>query len=348
MNLLQKDNSNILRGTAILSIMYHNFFHCGLGFSEENEMVYYQSRSNALCLNPTNALYELSSFIGWIGVPVFVFLSGYGLCKKYPPQLPINAHLYFLHNYFKLFFLLLPVIIFFILFDIKDASWTNMFKRIFSLSMLQNINYPQLRTNPEVYWYFSLTFQYYIIYLVFRNFFKPFSLLILSIFSILLLGFLGNSDWYDAMSIYRHCATGWFPVFALGIWFATIDEEISFHCNNLFFEMLILVFLLVCIVVMNLNYFLWLLVPVVSVLLFYYIGVIMIRLPLLSNIFMWLGRYSAFIFVCHPVARTLYLVIQNYLNNIILGTLLYTCMTLFMSYYFEKFYLLIKRKCNYM
>ena len=97
-DLLSRENSKIMRGIAILSIMLHNLLHNPVfGLSKENEMSYNQNLSdsflNVLASGDTHIVAELISFLGWVGVPVFVFLTGYGLAQKYPPhRQSINAN----------------------------------------------------------------------------------------------------------------------------------------------------------------------------------------------------------------------------------------------------------------
>ena len=75
-----------MKGFAIIFIMLHNFLHIN-GFSKENETVFYLERTQMFFQNvlnqPLNVIGDVFSFIGWVGVPVFVFLSGYGLERKY-------------------------------------------------------------------------------------------------------------------------------------------------------------------------------------------------------------------------------------------------------------------------
>lgn len=303
-HILGKENSNILRGLAIISIMLHNFLHYGFGFTEENEMDYSQERADAFFhavnVHETSILGELFSFLGWTGVPVFVFLTGYGLGKKHPSHRWINTFAYLRHQYLKLFFLLLPAILFFVYFDLRSGLLVDAAKKLFVLSMLQNFDYPLLKINPGVYWYFGLTFQLYIVFLFFRKHLKPVILLIFSLLTVFLLGYLGLSDMRDAMSIYRHCITGWFPIFALGIWLSTKEEMLHYKCS-LAKSILFSAFFLVVLVIMNVNYYLWLFVPLASLLFFLSFGNIVMRIPFLSGIFKVVGSYSAFIFVCHPI-----------------------------------------------
>ena len=76
--------SSLIKGYAIIFIALHNFLHMSyMGFVQENEMRFDISKSRLFfehLLNPSWTIVgDLFSFIGWIGVPVFVFLSGFGL-----------------------------------------------------------------------------------------------------------------------------------------------------------------------------------------------------------------------------------------------------------------------------
>lgn len=342
-SILSKDNSNILRGLAILSIMFHNFLHVNYGFSVENEMDFSQKRAdaffNAISSQPTMFFGELSSFLGWIGVPVFVFLTGYGLQKKYHHRQPVDTFAYIKHNYLKLLFLLLPAIIYFMCFDIKNHLGVEVLKKIFSLTMLHNLDYPHLYYDPRVYWYFSLTFQFYIVFLLFRKYFTPSMLLLVSIVSIVLLGFLGQSEFTNTMSIYKHCVTGWFPVFAIGIWLANKSEK-WFASTNMGTDIVLLVLFFCFTLLMNKNYYTWLLLPLVALFMFFYLAKIILRIPALAKIFIWIGRYSAFIFVCHPIARHLYNSLESRINlhNIYFALFFYALLTFVLSYLYKRFY----------
>ncbi len=113
-NLLDKQNALVMRGLAIMAIMLHNFLHRPIfGFTKENETIYSQEKAdtfwNAITSFDTNLFCELFSFLGWTGVSVFVFLTGYGITTKHPPKSTVSSAKYLWNNYIKLFFLMLPV-----------------------------------------------------------------------------------------------------------------------------------------------------------------------------------------------------------------------------------------------
>ena len=76
-----------MRGLAIIGIFLHNYCHW-LGFAvKENEYTFTMSKASSLMQaisNPDwNLPIHLVSFFGHYGVPVFLFLSAYGLVMKY-------------------------------------------------------------------------------------------------------------------------------------------------------------------------------------------------------------------------------------------------------------------------
>ena len=112
-SLLSKDNSLVLRGVAIAFIVLHNFLHLRLwGFSRENEMSFVSGNADSFfstLISGENLAAEFFSHLGWIGVPVFVFLTGYGVTFTEEN----GARCYIRRNYLKLLALMLPAILFF-------------------------------------------------------------------------------------------------------------------------------------------------------------------------------------------------------------------------------------------
>ena len=87
-NLLSRNNSLMLRGVAILFIMLHNFLHFAqFGFTSENEGSFSSEKAVGFfdaIMGGSNVFGEFLSHLGWIGVPVFVFLTGYGIALASP------------------------------------------------------------------------------------------------------------------------------------------------------------------------------------------------------------------------------------------------------------------------
>ena len=164
--MLTKENSQVLRGLAILSIMMHNFLHLERwGFSGENEMSFVQAKADAffsvLSAGQTSffgVLCELFSFAGWLGVPVFVFLTGYGVAVQSDAHIrgvnsgavnEGNRFYYIKKQWLKLFVLMLPAVMFFAFFDFLRMGFSiALLKRVFYLTQLANFVYPYVKCSP--------------------------------------------------------------------------------------------------------------------------------------------------------------------------------------------------------
>ena len=92
---LSRAECSALRAIAITGIVLHNFCHWLNIEAKENEYLFRVSNNDGLwhaLTEPDGMLpVNLLSYFGHYGVPVFVFLSGYGLAKKYDgkPALPV-------------------------------------------------------------------------------------------------------------------------------------------------------------------------------------------------------------------------------------------------------------------
>ena len=75
----------ILKGLAISAIVLHNFFHA-VSPARENEFVFRPERFGVFLetvRHPSLAVQAFLSFFGYLGVPIFIFLSAYGLAKSH-------------------------------------------------------------------------------------------------------------------------------------------------------------------------------------------------------------------------------------------------------------------------
>lgn len=348
-DLLYKENAAIMRGVAITAIMLHNYLHKDVfGFTQENEAFFSQERAdsfmNAMTTLDTNLFGEMFSFLGWIGVAVFVFLTGYGLAKKYPDKSDIDARRYVKHNYLKLFLLMLIGILPFMMFDLYNGGGINVVKKIFALTMLSNFDWPHLKITPGVYWYFGFTFQYYIFYLVTRRFYNNLLLAILSILSLIIYYLLGLYDLEHAARIFRACFTGWLPLFALGVWMAKDSIVIDIRKFPLWLEFFILLILTCFVLIMNMCYESWLFLPIIAVFWFMTLSKIVIQVKCLAKIFMWVGAYSAIIFAVHPIARQICLSAHLDSMNLWISVMIYVLMTISIAYFYRLLYISLLNK----
>jgi len=79
-------DGSVLKGIAIMAIVFHNFFHLLPRAATENEFDFDPRRFRyflGVVDDPTNTVQALFSFLGHFGVQLFIFLSAYGLALKY-------------------------------------------------------------------------------------------------------------------------------------------------------------------------------------------------------------------------------------------------------------------------
>lgn len=338
---MSKENSLVLRGMAIVFVVLHNFLHLGLwGFSRENEMkfvtAYADSFFSALA-SGDNLAVQFFSHLGWIGVAVFVFLTGYGASFIHIEE---SSHLkrYIRRNYLKLLALMLPALLFFMAVDVvKGLQLTDFLKRTSYLTMLVNFAYPYLKCSPGVYWYFGLTFQFYLLWACWGRRMNWRNLLFWSCAAVA--GLVAVSLYGSAAltSIYKHCFMGWFPVFAVGVWMG--KGNISIPQKSVWTEVSLTVLFLAMMLLASSWMLTWTILPVVALAWFLCVGSLLLRTGFLADAFRWLGRLSACIFVCHPIARIIVLnTLHPRMDNLMVNVLAYLVLTLAIALFYDRYY----------
>lgn len=288
-----------MRGIAILCIVFHNFLHLILP-TFENEFDFSLSRvevfTDSLTVNPAWALADVMSFFGWYGVAVFVFLSGYGLVRKYESR--VDGHLsvwpFIKDRWLKVFKLMLvPMLLFAVVWSLCNGKIFPIDKLLQQLALIGNIAFPT-SVQPGVYWFFGLIFELYVLYrlCIYR---RTIGWIVgLNIFALAL--FVGLWLYGDAMLLasVRHNLFGWILPFTLGALFARYDFARMF-CNG-WVNAIVVIASGILLLAMNYNAYLWYFSPVVAI-------IASIALAKLWRGGVWLGALSSFLFVIHPIVR---------------------------------------------
>lgn len=298
---ISREQSATLKGLAITIIIVHNFVDHLLEI-KCNEMSFNQERVDIFLSNvfSENSFWYILSYAGWIGVPVFLFLSGYGLTRKYnQKQTEFNIFSYLQHHIVKLVKLFLPLYVIYVFFDWGIFSNANNIKSIVA-HMTFTINFfaygeNDFRMEPGVYWFFGAILQFYIIFIFIRK-------LNIKCLCALCLGFLlihfcllfFASEY--TMKWCRHNFLGWGVSFVLGIIAAKAHFTISNRMNPLVF---ILSFITLCVSLINKP--LSPLVEVSAILFFLSISNVC-----KSRWIYFLGVISPSIFVVHPFVRLIF------------------------------------------
>ena len=299
-------NTQALRGLAILSIITHNFTHWMHGAIFENEFIFQSWHVDKLLHYLSHPDYrlplQLFSFFGHYGVVLFVFLSAYGLEKKYghtSKEIPTLPFIW--KHYLKLFSMCIVGYAGYLLLNTKYTDYPiSAASGILSqLSMLSNLSTHTLETYaPAPYWYFGLMFELYIVYklLLFQRSWKI-------IIGAILLSIIAQAVVIpngDAMAWLRNNFIGSILPFGLGLLYAQYEEKIQL---SKIIYIAIAVLSLIAIFMTSLSFIPWLFTPVFVCALG--ISIAQILPQQIQSPIMWIGGISAAIFVSHPIVRQL-------------------------------------------
>ncbi|RRD02605.1 acyltransferase [Prevotella sp. OH937_COT-195] len=307
-----------MRGIAILGIMLHNYCHL-LGFAvKENEYTFTVGKAlqfwDKLTLPDHDILIHILSFFGHYGVPVFLFVSGYGLVKKYEKgsikdgngndaQFSMPAPLPFMRYHFlKLFrLMIIGYVVFVAVYFLRnnDGAVVYSFDRILAqLGMVINFvfKYPDKVIKPGPYWYFGLMLQLYALYVLVFNRWRGWKILVVFVVLCWVVQLLANALGENVLNHVRYNFFGAVLPFAMGIAYARWGRELP---RAGYLALTLLSFVVVLFGSFRFGWWLW--TPA-----FVVIGAVStVRLlpPFLLNPFSWTGTLSAAIFVMHPLAR---------------------------------------------
>lgn len=310
---LSKSECTIMKGYAIFSIIIHNFLHLsGTGFVKENESTFFQDRldifnTHVITLNPL-LFGDIFSYLGFYGVPIFAFLSGYGLVRKYESTPHKNNNVTFTnflwHILCKFWKLMLPAYLLFLLLNfVIGNGYVSLLSIVTQITFTNNLIFRAGLLNPGSYWYFGFSIQLYIFYycLVYKKQRTNMLLwlLISTIIQIIVLFYIDKYPNQEPLLYIRHNFIGWLSCFLLGIWWAknSVKSELG-KKDTLFFLISIVMF-----VISIQNKYLWLCSPILIIYIFVFICKKSERFNTLKNIILWFGKYSAYLFVMHPIVR---------------------------------------------
>ena len=182
--LLTRVECDALRGLAIIGIFLHNYCHWLRPVVKENEYQYFQRNVDKLyqvLQGPWNELFffHILSFFGHYGVPVFLFLSAYGLTMKYEKQQPtvptsmlqsqssLPVFGFIKYHWVKLFRMMIVGFVAFTMVDaITDAPHDyHVLDIVGQMGLFNNLlPNPDDIIWPGPYWFFGLMIQLYIVY----------------------------------------------------------------------------------------------------------------------------------------------------------------------------------------
>lgn len=319
-----------LRCIAIVSIMLHNFAHWLPGAAPENEFSFNLEHYEYFWdhVIGRDFLIQIFSFFGHLGVPVFVFLTGYGLAQKYDSVEHLEWK-QFLYNHWKKLFIPLVVGTFaylLMMFVMEGHLVCSVSRIIAQCSMLLSFISP-MHLLPMPYWYLGMTMQLYIVYVLLVHKCTIKSLLLLAIVSLIFMACFVNYPQVVVLSKFN--CIGWLAPFCMGITLSRYPSKDRVERGILLLGILIVTLLLF--LICGFNYFTWLLIPLFIVVLA--VGVVKFVPILLQQKIDSIGKNSLYFLIIHPITRELIMPLVPSMGGYIC-LLIYICTTIVLVYCF--------------
>ncbi|MFA6717875.1 MAG: acyltransferase [Prevotella sp.] len=354
-DLLTRTECNALRGLAILGIVLHNYCHWLGPIVKENEYQFFQHNvdwfSQVLAAPDGLLPMHLLSYFGHYGVPIFLFLSAFGLERKYGMAVPspkekgskgafsrgVGILSFIRYHFLKLFKMMIVGFVCFTFVDqITAGRWHyTVIQVIGQLGMFNNVlPEPDRNIWPGPYWFFGLMLQLYIVYRLFlyrRHWGWTVGLMVICVVLQLFMAPEG-----EVLNRYRYNFMGGMLPFGFGLLFARYGERIILLRIGGLGTLMSMVFTTFLVVSMSNNFYAWAFVPVVVCLAcIYFIKFFRyIKGSFMTSIYdflVWMGRLSAALFVIHPVTRKVFIPLSRD-GNMYAGLLLYIASSIFLAW----------------
>lgn len=331
--LLTRAECAALRGLAIIGIFLHNYCHWLGPVVKENEYTFSQHNVDwltAVMASPDGLLpAHLVSFFGHYGVPVFLFLSAYGLELKYGRTLYAPTFRFVAYHWKKLFSMMIVGFVSFTIVDaITPGRWHYTLTQVVAqLAMVNNLlPDPDHNIWPGPFWFFGLMLQLYAVYRLLL--YKRHWACTVGAMVVCLGVQLAFAPESEALNWYRYNFMGGMLPFGLGLLYARYGNRIILTHLNTLSLLVSVVFCGFLVMWMSASYLLWSVVPLVVCILCVYVVKLLsqaARRPVgawLMAKLVWMGEISAALFVIHPVLRKVFIPISRH-GDIYTGLLLY-------------------------
>ncbi|PKP21438.1 MAG: hypothetical protein CVU05_06795 [Bacteroidetes bacterium HGW-Bacteroidetes-21] len=322
---LSKKETSLLKAIAIIMIAFHNYFRWVNPICGENEFSFVQQNLfnffDGIGINWLQFINLTFNYLGHFGVQIFIFLSAYGLTISTNDK-PIHWGSFVWSRFKKLYPIFVGGAILYVLFFILRTGNLPQFSVVkdilIQLSLTANLIPDKAMVITGPWWFFSLIFQFYIVFPLLIIGFRKYKSVFLFIVGGLALVILYTCNRFALQNNLNILQTflGHLPEFVLGIglasykqtkilWFVTLTALAAFLLSN-YFE------------------WAWLLGFVSFTLVFFWF-----YSTILSKLFakrkfaflVFIGNISVYIFVVHGFLRDGFLGIGNSMNNPVLGIL---------------------------
>ncbi|WP_279147732.1 acyltransferase family protein [Segatella bryantii] len=344
--LLTRSECSVLRGIAIIGIFLHNYCHWLNPIVKENEYQYFQHNvdwfTQVMVHSDGKILMHLLSFFGHYGVPIFLFLSAYGLVCKYESTAYLEKHhdsifQFIRYHFMKLFKMMIVGFVAFLMVDrLTPGPWNySVIDVVAQLGLVNNflVN-PDRHIWPGPYWFFGLMLQLYIIYrlLLYRRSWKW----TVGAMVVCWLAQIFCDPEGETLNYIRYSSIGGVLPFGLGLLYAHFGKQLSTQQNAI-----MVVVSAILIVAGSYSYQTWYFVPVFVCT--FSVGMVKMLTALAShfsifsflfNRLNWVGSISAALFVSHPITRKIFIVISRN-GDMYTGLLIYAIVSLCLAWVFH-------------
>lgn len=250
-NYINKTETRLFKGMAILMIVMHNFM-AALLRPKQNEFAfkreYFDDFIYLVFHEPENIIRWTFAYLGHYGVQVFIFLSAYGLTKKYLYK-SIDYRHYLLERVAKIY---PSFIIAIIIWAMLRLLWSSINGSVsiddfmidavlLKITFLSNFvsGYALKPVGP--WWFLPFIVQFYIIYPVLLKSFEAWGkncLILVSLISMLIVVLCDTLSFNFYFTVLPHI-----PEFCLGIYMAKMDTN-KVEVSNLLMLLMMAIFLL--------------------------------------------------------------------------------------------------------
>ena len=320
----------VIRGIAILGIMLHNYCHWLPNIVRENEYTYNEANVKGFWFYITqlNEMFfvHFTSFFGHYGVPLFVFLSAYGLEKKYAfTNKTVGLGVFMLKHYVKLLVMLIVGLIPFAVIEVVLNNNTNyiLHGAVRLITMSRNISaHPEDVIYPGPYWFFGLMLQLYFIYKLFiykRHW--GFIVGLIVICMAVQAYFLQDTF---RLNIIRYNSLGSLLPFGLGALYARYTPQL-----NSLQTWGVCLLSAMAIIVGSIWAETWLFVPIFVCT--FGVSLVKILPSFVNKFFAFIGGISAALFVIHPSLRSIFMPLGKS-GEVYMGLSLYALTAIFAAF----------------
>lgn len=337
---LSRSECAALRGLAILCIVLHNFCHWTGCAVQENEYLFKASNAGRMwdsLMEPDPYLpVRLFSFFGHYGVPVFLFLSGFGLVMKYGTLERLPVWRFLRYHYLKLFVMMSAGFAVFVFFDaiVRRPFAYHAENVLAQLAMVINLlPDPSSVIWPGPYWFFGLMLQFYIIYrlLLHRRHWG----VAVGLVAVCWAAQAVSAPTGSVLAWLRYNSVGGMLPFCAGVLAARASQDGRLD-RLAGWSRRRWALLLACglaAVPMSMSYQLWLWIPLVAVV--FSIGIVKTFSGKALTWLEWLGHVSAAMFCIHPVLRKVFIPMSQR-GAVYDGICLYLLTTVAAAWFFKQ------------